>query len=227
MSFLQAILRHWHPLPPCKSATQSGKHSPSDHGHHVGGVHLGGVHLGSDHLDGVHLPPSDPSSKACPCYQAKTTNPSTDDQSDNHGSPVTIAFLLTQPKFICHSIKCHTHVSLMSHFAFRKWSTWQKHSIGHISLVTPGCHLVGLVCSGGNFSRVLVTILTLFGQSWISRPAQAISIARQFPNLHWFQSQRWNLNLSLNFYSNVHLSLNWNLRAKHVCVEALANVTAS
>ena len=100
------------PTAPCKSATQSGKHSPSDHGDHVGVVHLGGVHvhlgsdhlggvhLGSDHLDGVHLPPSDPSSKACPCYQAKTTNPSTDDQSDNHGSHVTIAFLPTQPKFI-------------------------------------------------------------------------------------------------------------------------------
>merc|ERR1712107_741364 len=130
------------PTAPCKSATQSGKHSPSDHGDHDGVEHLGGVHLGSDHLGGFHLPPSDPSSKACPCYQAKTTNPSTDDQSDNHGSPVTIAFLLTQPKFICHSI-------------------------GHISLVIPGCHLVGLVCSGGNFSRVLVTTLTLFGQSWI------------------------------------------------------------
>ena len=117
MSFLQAILRHWHPLPPCKSATQSGKHSPSDHGDHVGVVHLGGVHvhLGSDHLGGVHFPPSDPSSKACPCYQAKTTNPSTDDQSDNHGSPVTIAFLPTQPKFICHSIKCHTHMSAWCH----------------------------------------------------------------------------------------------------------------
>ena len=225
MSFLQAILRHWHPLPPCKSATQSGKHSPSDHGDHVGVVHLG-----SDHLGGVHLPPSDPSSKACPVPML----PSENNQPINWW-PIRQPWKpchncippYTAKIHICHSIKCHTHVSLMSHFAFRKWSTWQKHSIGHISLVTPGCHLVGLLSRGGNFFRVLVTILTLFGQIWISSPAQAISIARQFPNLHWFQSQRWNLNLSLNFYSNVHLSLNWNLRGKHVCVEALADVVAS
>ena len=152
-----------------------------------------------------------------PTHQLMTNQTTMEAQSQLHSS------LHSQNSYMSFHKVSHTHVSLMSHFAFRKWSTWQKHSIGHISLVTPGCHLVGLVSCGGNFSRVLVTILTLFGQSWISRPAQAISIARQFPNLHWFQSQRWNLNLSLNFYSNVHLSLNWNLRGKHVCEEALAD----